>query len=253
MQSAQGYTLLSLQNVQAYLSENAAALGNAIPADTRTLLDDSIAELSGHVAAQDGHTRTAKSAVARQHAKRVALIRDHMAPIARIAKLELEGTPELVSLSLPRGHPATERLAALAEGMAVAAEPYADVFVRTGCKPEFIQNLRTAANELLQALQDRTQSRGKSRAATSALRTRLSRARKVVHVIDGFVKSALADDPDRLAGWKLVMRVPKRPGGRGARDAAAPTGTGGATVPIAGAPAPSAAPAPASAPVAAAA
>lgn len=234
MQSAQGNTLLSLQNVQTYLNENADVLGDAVPANTRAMLDESIAELSGHVTAQNGYTRAAESALARRRARRAALIRDHMAPIARIARLELPNTPELVSLRLPKGRPTTERLAALADGMAQAAEPYADTFVGAGCKPEFIQNLRAAADDMLKSLHDRTQSRGKVRAATSALRTKLSRARKVVHVIDGFVASALANDPDRLLGWKLVKRVPQpRTGdrGHGVSSTKAPTGAGAAASP----------------------
>jgi hypothetical protein len=209
MQSAQGNTLLSLQNVQKYLRENAAVIDDALSAGTRAMLDDAVAELSEHAAVQDGQTRAAKSALARQRTRRAALMRDHMAPIALIAKLQLPQTPELVSLRLPRGRPTPERLAALAHGMAQAAEPYADIFVRAGCKPEFIQNLRTAADEMLQSLHDRFQSRVRVRSATSALRTELSRARKIVHVIDGFMRSALAADPDRFAGWKLVQRVPR--------------------------------------------
>jgi hypothetical protein len=222
MQAIQGNTLLSLQNVQAYLAENAATLGDLVSAETRKTLDDSIAELSEHATVQDGHTRVAKGATARQRAKRTALVRDHMRPIARIAELKLEDTPELLSLTLPRDRPPVERLAALADGMARAAEPHAALFIRAGCTPEFIQNLRTAADELLATLSDRAQSRSKVRTATSALRTKLVRAQKVVRAIDGFMMSALANDPDRLAGWKLVKRVPQpRSGAATARAASA--------------------------------
>lgn len=152
MQSTQGNILLSLQNVQRYLCENATALGDVISAETR-------AEL-----------------VARQRVKRAALVRDHMALIARIAKHKLENAPELVALTMPRHRPTAERLAALANGMASAAEPFADVFVRAGCKPEFVQDLRAAADALLQTLHDGAHNRGMAREATSDLRIKLSRA-----------------------------------------------------------------------------
>lgn len=226
MRTTQGNRLLSLQNIQAYLRENATLLGDAISAETRALLDNVAIELAEHAAVQDGHTRTAAGAVARQRARRAALIRDHMIPIARIARLTLEQSPELVSLSMPKGRPSAERLAALAEGMALAAEPHAALFVGLGCKPEFIQNLRAAATELLHALHDRAQSRGKVREATFALEMKLSRARKLVQVIDGFLTSALVDEPDRLAGWKLVKRVRGSRSGAGVVSNADPVTTG---------------------------
>ena len=85
------------------------------------MLDDSLVELADHASVQNGQSRAGVSAIARRHALRAALLRDHMTPIAKIARLELAGTPELVSLSLPKDRPTVERLAALANGMAQAA------------------------------------------------------------------------------------------------------------------------------------
>lgn len=252
MQSEQGNILLSLQNVQTYLDENAAALGEVISPETRAALDNSLVELADHLTMQNGHIRFAKGEAAIQRGKREALIRDHMAPIARIAKLKLEDSPDLVALSMPNNRPSTERLAGLAYGMAKAAEPHADIFVRAGCKPDFVQGLRDAADDMLRSLRARNNSRGIVSEATSALGTKLARARKVVKVIDGFIRSALAKDPDALRRWKVVKRVPQPHTGSGTPTAATQAPATG-TVPIVGAQAPSPAPAPAPAPVAAAA
>src|SRR5450759_425436 len=132
---------------------------DVVTTGAQTMLDDSLVELSNHASVQNGQTRAGKSAIARRQALRTALIRDHMTPIAKIARLELAGTPELVSLSLPKGQPTVERLAALANGMAQAAAPYADVFIRAVMTPDFIQALRTASDDMVQALKDRTQSK----------------------------------------------------------------------------------------------
>src|SRR5690348_10066725 len=130
MRTTQGNRLLSLQNIQMYLRENATTLGDVITAEAHGLLDDIATELAEHAAVQDGRTRTAAGAAARQRARRAELIRDHMIPIARIARLTLEQSPELVALSMPKGRPSAERLAALADGMALAAEPHAALFIR---------------------------------------------------------------------------------------------------------------------------
>ena len=223
MKTVQGNMLLSLENAQAFLSENAAALGHVATTGARTMLDDSLVELSEHASVQNGQTRAGAGAIARRHALRAALLRDHMTPLAKIARLELTGTPELVSLSLPKDRPTVERLAALANGMAHAAEPYADVFIRAGMAPDFLQALRTASDDMVQALKDRAQSKGKVRTATSALRNKLSRARKVVHVLDAMVKSSLVGNQDLLAGWKLVKRIPRPGNGAAAAPAVSPS------------------------------
>jgi hypothetical protein len=216
MQTAQGNMLLSLQNVKGFTTENAAALGDVVTPQALTMLSDSITELSGHVAVQNGETRAAKSAIARRESLRTALIRDHMAPIAKIARLELRDNPELVSFGLPQDHPTTELLAALAYGMAQHADTCAAVFTNAGLKPDFTASLRAAADAMVQALNDRTASKARIKNATSALRNKLSRGRRVVHVLDAMIKSALVGDPDLLEAWKLVKRVPKTTGGRAA-------------------------------------
>lgn len=243
MQAEQANMLLALQNVQTYLNANEARLGGVVSPETRTALDDSIAQLAEHAGVQDAHTRAAKSAAAVHRATRTALIRDHMAPIDRIAKMKLEGSPALISLTLPRHRPSAERLAVLADGMAKAAAPYADIFVRAGCKPDFIEGLHAAAVEMMLSLHERAQVRGIVREATSALDTKLARARKVVKVIDGFIRSALADDRDALERWKQVKRVPQPRTGSRTSNPTTPASAIG-TVPITGAPAPAPAPAP---------
>lgn len=214
MRTIQGNVLSSLRNAQTFLAENSAVLGDVISGGAGTMLDAVITELEEHAATQDGHTRLATGAVASQRARRRALIRDHMTPIDRIARLLLLETPELVALRLPRGKPSVERLVALAGGMAEAAAPYAELFVEAGRKPTFIEDLHTAAGELLETLQDRAMSRSKVRTATSALQTRLAHGRRVVHVLDALVQSALVDDPALLAGWRLAKRVRQPHGSR---------------------------------------
>ena len=207
MRTVQGNMLRSLHSVQGFLNENADKLGGVISTGSRAMLDTAIAELEEHAAMQDGRTRLERGAVAIQRARRQALLRDHMAPIDRIARLLLPDLPDLVALRLPKGHPSVERLVALAGGMAEAAEPHAAAFIRTGRKPTFIADLRAAADALLHALQDRYVSRSKVRMATSALQTGMSHARKVVNVLDALMRSELANDPDLLAGWNLARHV----------------------------------------------
>jgi hypothetical protein len=212
MQTAQGNMLLSLQNVQAFLEKNADRLDGVANTGARQRLDDAVVKLSTYVLDQTESGLAARGATQKQKSLRVVLLRDHMAPIARIARADLPRTPELTALLMPRGHPTSARLAAAASGMAKAAAPHAGVFISNGLPADFIERLNGAVRAMLASLTERSQSRGRRKGATTGLKADLVSARKIVHVLDAFVKSATKDDPALLANWNLLKRIPKTPG-----------------------------------------
>jgi hypothetical protein len=91
--------------------------------------------------------------------------------------------------------------------MAKAAEPFARVFITAGMPADFVAQLTAAADALVTAMSDRTHTLGMRRGATRGLEVTLSSGRKVVHMLDAFVRSALKDNPSLLANWNLVKRV----------------------------------------------
>jgi hypothetical protein len=209
MQTIQGNMLQSLRTVQAFLEENAATLTDVVKTGARQRLDDAIAELSVHVTDQTGSALASQGATLKQHTLRRALLHDHMAPISRIARSDLPQTPEIEPLKMPRGRSTTEKLAAAAFGMAKAATPFAGVFIAAGLPADFVARLDAAADALVVSLSDRAQSRGKRSGATKGLKSQLASGRKIVHILDAFVKSALKDDPALLTNWNAVKRVRK--------------------------------------------
>ena len=209
MQTMQGNMLQSLRTVQAFLDENADKLGEVVKTGARQRLDETIAETTRYVAEQSGNQLASRGATQRQRVLRTLLLRDHMAPVSRIARSELPPTPEVEPFRMPKGKPTVERLAAAAHGMAKAAEPFAPVFVQAGLAPDFIAQLTGAADAMVQSLSDRSQSRGRQSGATSGLKVTLSSGRKIVHVLDAFVRTALQSDPPLLANWNAVKRVQK--------------------------------------------
>lgn len=209
MQSRQGNMLQSLRAVEDFLAANAATLDGIVNTGTRKKLAQTIAALETTVAEQAGTSVIAKGGTNRYLALRTALIRDHMAPIARIARAELPPNPEMTALRMPRQDWKMERLAAAAQGMARAAEPYTPEFVSAGLRPDFIARLTAAADAMVRSVSDRTQTRGRLTGATKGLATTLASGRKLVDAIDALVTSALADDRAMLANWKRVKRVPK--------------------------------------------
>ena len=219
MQTRQGNMLQSLQSVQAFLEENAGRLAGVVNTGARQKLADAIQALAEHATDQTGSHLASQGATKKQLSLRQALLRDHMQPIARVAKADLPPTPEIEPLRMPRGKPTPQRLAAAAYGMGKAAEPFAAQFTGAGLPPDFIPRLLAAADAMLASGEERLQSRGKRSGATRGLTARLTAGRKIVHVLDAFVKSALNEDPALLANWNVVKRVRRI----GARSATAPT------------------------------
>jgi hypothetical protein len=233
MQSKQANMLQSLESVQAFLEENAATLAGAVNSSARQKLADAIADLAAHVVQQSGSSIASRAATKRKLDFRRTLIRDHMEPIAEIARADLPPTPGLDALRMPKGTPSAQQLAAVARGMAKQAAPYVDLFVAGGRSKDFIAQLTAAADAMMVADEERLQSRGRLSGATKGLTEKLAAGRKAVRVLNALMKSALKDDPALLANWRVVKRVRK--------PAVRPVG--GTTIP----PAPAPAPAPAAA------
>lgn len=216
MFTRQGNVMESLRAVQDFLDTNADRLGNIGTSGARLRLDETIALLSTHIADQSGEHLTAMGLTRQQFARRKTLLRDHMAPVARIARAELPVTPELAPLRMPRGSPGVQRLDALARGMAQAAEPFADVFIAFGRAPDFVARLNAAAERMLDAGSERRLARASGAGATVGLKQFLTRGRKIVHVLDALVTTQLQGDEPLLAHWNSIKRV-KRVAVRGAR------------------------------------
>jgi len=118
---------------------------------------------------------------------RLVLVRDHMRPIARIARAarnELPKTPAVESLqALPRTGGA-EKLLAGAYGMAKAAEPFAKVFTDAALPADFRDRLTDAADAFSASLKEGAGLRSQQTGATEGLRRSLAAARRQVQVMD---------------------------------------------------------------------
>ncbi len=237
LQTAQGNMLQSLRAVQAFLDQNASLLGDIGKTGARQQLDAAVEQLSAHASDQSGLNLAAQAATKRHDTLRQVLIRDHMAPIARIARADLPPTPSIEPLRMPKVRLTSEKLAAYAAGMGKAAAPFASVFVAAGLPDDFIAQLDAAAEAMSAAVDQRMQSRGQRGGATQGLKAKLSRGRKIVHVLDSFVQKALQDNQSLLTNWNIVKRVQRSAPGPVPFAAPAP-----APVPL---PAPAPTPAPA--------
>jgi hypothetical protein len=194
---------------EAVRAVHADELASVNTTGTRQELDQAIADSAGHATDQTGNTLAAEGATQKQQTLRQTLLRDHMAPIARMARARLPQTPEMAPLRMPRNNSSVQRLATAARGMAQAAVPHGKVFIAAGLPADFITQLNAAADALVQSVNARAQHRSRRTTATTGLRATLTSGRQSIHVLDALVKSALKGDPALLAGWRTVKRVQK--------------------------------------------
>ena len=85
METVQGNMLLSLRNAKGFLEANAAQLAGVVTTGTKQELDEAIVELEMHVSNQGNTFIAAKGSTQKQLWLRTILLRNHMAPINRVA------------------------------------------------------------------------------------------------------------------------------------------------------------------------
>jgi hypothetical protein len=209
MQTIQGNRLQSLRTVQRFLDDHAEKLPSVTQNGARRRFDAALADASEYAAEQGRSEIATKQATLTHRACRRALARDHIQPIVRIARAEFGRTPELEPFQVPRGNPSAEKLNQAAYAIASAAEPYADVFVAAGMPHDFVQRLTGAADEMLASFDEERRCRGRRVEATKGLKTGLTQARRLVEVLDSFVRIELRSEPALLANWESMKRVGK--------------------------------------------
>jgi hypothetical protein len=209
METRQGNMLESLRNVNAFLDLHADRLAGVMETGTRTTLLEAIADLKAFTNQQAAGSGASRNATKIHRALRSVLIDDHMRLVSRVGRARLPRTPELANLKMPQGTPSAAKLAQAAYEMANSAEANAQVFVDAGLPVDFVAQLKGAADAMMQARQDRAMSRVSRAAATTGLASQLSAGRKIVHVLDVMVTTALKHEPALLAGWRQAKRVSK--------------------------------------------
>jgi hypothetical protein len=187
-------------------------------------LDSILDELSSLVTEQAAATLLARAATRRLHILRRRLFEEHLTPITRIARAELADHPEMIAFRMPRPSVPVVLLATNVLGMARVAAPHAAIFVEAGLPDDFLDRLKEAVDDLVEANLTRASWRGRVRGATVAITTRLADGRRTVAMLDSFVRLATRDHQQLRAAWLTVHTIAAVPGRR-RLSSGAPDGT----------------------------
>lgn len=214
MQLNDGYRLAALRNVQQFLADHADELPRVAQTGASRRLDSLLDELSCLVTEQAAATLLARAATRRLQILRRRLFEEHLTPITRIARAELADHPEMIAFRMPRPSLPVVLLATNALGMARVAAPQAAIFVAAGLPDDFLDRLKEAVDDLVEANLARASWRGRVSGATAGITTRLADGRRTVAMLDSFVRLATRDRQQLRARWQTVRTIGAVPGRR---------------------------------------
>ena len=199
----------TLQSAQAFLALNGANVPGVAASGMARDLDAAIARLEWHAGNQASRSLVGQGITHRVAMLREALLRDHMAHIAGIAKVKLPRTPELAALRMPGERIGDGALISRATGMRAVAAPFSEVFVEAGLPADFLVQFSTAVDSLVASRELARQTMGQRSGATKGIQEAVREGRRVLRTLNAFMESALKDDTTLLANWKAVIRVRK--------------------------------------------
>ena len=203
---------VALGAAQRFLTDHADALGSVPQSKAKGQLDLVLQQLDLHGADQQRAQAEVTSRTKEKSDQREALRLHHMQPIATIARAKLAETPAITDLRLPVASANDSTLVDAAHAMADAAAPYTQVFEAEMLPNTFLDDLRTAATAVKQAVGDRGASRGRLRAATKGVEDQLTRGNSVLRILNALVVKQLVGRPELLAEWQQAKH-PRAKGG----------------------------------------
>ncbi len=155
----------------------------------------------------DTRSRAARSGTLLIKQQSRALKLEFMRPVARIAKIQFENDAALrTALGMPRNVRQPEALVAAANAMANTAESHKATFVAAGLPDDFVVQLRKAANEILQLIDQRAQDVARRSAAAATVQGEVVRGKGYMGLLDSLVALRFEGDPSASTEWRSLMR-----------------------------------------------
>lgn len=211
MRKAHTQHLEAFEQVVEFIESRSEQCKRARESGTYAELRAHIAEIAERLAHQSRLTEERRAATQHFHELREALLRDHMAPIARIAAATVDRARERKYLGMPPRWAVPFDLMHHAGEMAAECHTHRAKFLRAGLAEDFEKQLVAAGDALGQSMIQRKSLARSSAAATAHISERIKQGRAAIHVLDAMIRSEGAADRSLVADWRQVALR----GGRG--------------------------------------
>ena len=195
------------ERVQSFLAVTAPPPSAGYTAQ-KAVLDDVVGRLTNHSDNQRLGQRQSEAETVKLAALRKTLLKDNLAPIAKIARASFRDVPGIeVALKMPPRNIATTRLVADAQAIRKAIAKYEPAFIDAGRPENFLSQLDAAISALTQSQLGKAEQKGTHIGARQGIAKEIQRGRKAVDLIDTMMTTAYATQPDVIARWRTARRI----------------------------------------------
>lgn len=197
----------ALRTVDDFIVANASAVGALAESEGSKQVGSAISTINMLTNDQASADLNMDGLVSRKRAISAELKAQHMQPIATFARAKLRGVPDLAALTRATRTLEGAPLVWAARGMATAAAPYVDAFVRGGFPPDVITQLASPATALDDAMRERKNTKVGRVGATRGIREQLLSGREGVAMLHAVISRQFAKDARFIAAWSSARRV----------------------------------------------
>ncbi len=206
--------LAGLRRALGFLDELAAVVGALDSGGGRRGLDDVTAQLASLANEQGVHRTQGTGALASEKQLARALRRKHMWPIVKVARAKLPDVASLEAVRMPPVQSNNTDLVLRAGAMAEAVQPHAAELHDGGLQADFLDRLRTAAAQLLEAISSKDAHKTGRIRSTDGIRKVVFRTRRAVGVVDALVRAQLGEAEPLLTEWVSIVRAIRKSASR---------------------------------------
>jgi hypothetical protein len=211
MKGRQGREIRTLNECQRFLDRHPEVAAEINASGSRAELDAAVRDAARSAVQQQTSVgqRRAQSGAAKAARRK---LRQAMRQVAEVAKSRYRNATEFEALFMPPSGIGFLRLIATARSMANVSEPLAHVFIASGLRSTFANDIRARA-DALEAAAVRSQSAvGERSGATEGIGVAIKQGRRAIAVIDSLLVPTLDESSDILAEWKQAKRIAAKPG-----------------------------------------
>ena len=209
MQSTQVHAGQSLRSTQQCLDAHPDVFQSVNATQARRELDAAITQLDAAAVEQGIQARESRGEVNRRTQLEHVLVRKYMTPLAKFARSQLKGVPNLDALTPSANQLKRERLAKAGLEMAGAAAPFAEMLVKANFPADFLTQLEAAAHAVHQSFDTRKGKQTARTGATKSIATLVRQGRTAVAALDSLVSHLILGNDRLEREWRSAKRVRK--------------------------------------------
>ena len=195
------------RRVQGFLDTNAPTIGTAVPPSLRAKFDAAVSQIVQFQHEQEAATAAAKGETVNQAALRSDLFKHLVAPIGKVAKINLRQSNDLPALVVPAAAQRRKDFVAKVNTLADTASKYEPMFVEHGLPADFIAQIRAGATAVAASAVARERQQSGLSAATKGLAVASKSVHDLIGVLNGILAKLFKTNLPLAADWKASKKI----------------------------------------------